>query len=994
MKIRIFNLALILVMILAACTPKSSDKGVELYLNIIWHQHQPFYATDPETGLVVAPWVRMHAAKDYVDMAAMLEDYPDIHVTFNLTPSLIQQLQDLENGKRDIIWEMTLIPAENLTVEQKTYILQRFFDVNGKIIARFPRYQELQLQRVGASDEQIATAIETWTAQDFLDLQVLFNLAWTDPDYLAEEPLAALLAKGSGYTEEDKQTVLDVHADLISQVIPTHKKLQKSGQIEVTFTPYAHPILPLLIDTNLAQVAVPDIDLPTRFTHGEDAVQQLERGVALYEDNFGQAPRGMWPAEGSVAQLMVGMTSRAGVEWMVTDEAVLANSLGINFTRLAENVPMNATTLYKPFTVGKGDDTVTIFFRDTALSNKVSFDYSQIPAAQAVSDFMSRIRAIRDAVKEQEGGPYVLTVILDGENAWEWYDNDGKEFLNGIYTELSNDSTIRTVTPGEFLDLYEQEPEIIPELWAGSWDNATFETWIGEPEENRAWNYLSTARDVLEEYKDQVSAEALETATLAMLAAEGSDWFWWYGTDKDSGNDAAFDVQFRETLGQVYDALNLERPDFLGVPIIQPTPVEPDVNLEGLMEGVEIDGSITTRSEWMNAGAFNFESENPSTLAFGFDKNNLFLRIAQPPLSMPSYAIYLKVPAILDGSPFDENGQVLGIYATHRILIGAPADTTVGRFQEWNTEDQSWEDVNDSGFLFAALPDMIEIAVPLTELYPTLDAGDSLLVRIATESDLYPAAAPGRMLLPDLGRTTWVIDVNDPANDDHGPGTYEYPTDGVFVPGVFDLLNFKVGYDENNLVFRAEMRGPVDNPWGAPNSLSIQTIDVYIETDGASNGTRLLRNARNAALASEYAWDYALTIAGWNYGLFTSSSPEKASADFPLTIFTDPGKNVIVAKVPLSAIPGDPATWAYAVTVMSNDGYGVNGLRDVLPEKEQWRVGGGADDSNHTRIIDLLWPEGSTPTQEEMLSNYPPSTSDLASLSPDDFAQLQMYMLP
>jgi carbohydrate-binding DOMON domain-containing protein len=245
-----------------------------------------------------------------------------------------------------------------------------------------------------------------------------------------------------------------------------------------------------------------------------------------------------------------------------------------------------------------------------------------------------------------------------------------------------------------------------------------------------------------------------------------------------------------------------------------------------------------------------------------------------------------------------------------------------------------------------------------------------------------------------LGRTTWVVDVNDPANDDYGPGTYEYPTDGVFVPGVFDLLNFKVGYDENNLVFRAVMRGPVDNPWGAMNGLSIQAVDVYIDTDGLANGTRFLRSARNAAIASDHAWDYALTIAGWNYGFFTADAPDKASIDVSLTIFTDPGKNVMVGKIPLSAIPGDPATWAYAVAVLSNDGYGPNSVRDVLPVREQWRVGGGPDDSNHTRIIDFLWPEGGTPTQEEMLSIYPSSTADPAGLGADEFAQLKMYMLP
>jgi alpha-amylase/alpha-mannosidase (GH57 family) len=355
----------------------------DLYLNIIWHQHQPFYPVDAETGLVSAPWVRFHAAKDYVDMVTILQKYPNIHATFNLTPSLLRQIDAFNNGTRDIVWEMTLIPADQLTTDEKTYILQRFFDVNGKILDNFPRYLELQKMRAGADEASIAAAIASWTPQDFRDLQLLFNLAWTDPDYLAEEPLASLAAKGGDFTEADKQTVLDKQAELVAQVIPVHKQMQDSGQIEITFTPYAHPILPLLVDTNLAQVAVPDITLPTiRFIHGDDAIQQLQRGISLYEEKFGRSPRGMWPAEGAVAQMMVGMTARAGVEWIVTDEGILANSLGLDFTRLADGVPMNATDLYRPYTVGKNNDTVTIFFRDSTLSNKVSFDYSQISSQE------------------------------------------------------------------------------------------------------------------------------------------------------------------------------------------------------------------------------------------------------------------------------------------------------------------------------------------------------------------------------------------------------------------------------------------------------------------------------------------------------------------------------------------------------------------------------------------------------------------------------------
>ena len=1002
---RILNLLLAVVLLAVACTPKPTPTPTatvlptaavqpDLYLNIIWHQHQPFYAVDQATGLVSTPWVRFHAAKDYVDMVEILQNYPNIHATFNLTPSLIKQIDAFNNGQRDKVWAETLIPADQLSDADKTYILQRFFDVNGKIIARFPHYAELQQKRAGADDASISAALASWTPQDFRDLQVLFNLAWTDPDYLAREPLASLVAKGSGFTEDDKQTVLDKHAGLMAQVIPVHKQMQESGQIEVTFTPYAHPILPLLIDTNLASIAVPDINLPDRFTHGDDAIQQLQQGVQLYQDHFGKAPNGMWPAEGSVAQLMVGMTSRAGVKWMLTDEGILSHSLNLDFTRDTSGVPKDSAALYRPYTVGKDNETVTIFFRDSQLSNKVSFDYSQVSSQAAVDDFIGRLHAIRDDVKGQAGGPYVVTVILDGENAWEWYANDGKDFLNGLYSALSNDPTIKTVTSTEFLALYNQAPETIPDLWAGSWDNATFETWIGEPEENTAWNYLGTVRATLEQYlkgskKGTLPADQVDKAYDSMLAAEGSDWFWWYGADKDSGNDAAFDAGFREILGQVYDALGLERPVFLSVPIIQPTPVEPDVALQSTFTP-SIDGQMTTRSEWQTAGAFLFDAKDPSALQFGFDKNNLYLYINRQ--SEQNYSIYLKVPAISDGSPFDENSHVLGMYATHRITVRPAAAAPMLALQKWSASTQGWTNIADPDYKFATSADAIEIAVPLVDLYPTLDSGDSILVRLTPSSGLLPASAPGRVLLPDLGRTAWLVDLTDPADDDHGPGSYTVPTDAVFKPGVFDLLEFKVGNDGNNLVFSIQMGGPVENPWGAPNGLAIQLVDIYIDTDGAAGGTRLLRNGRNAALASGSAWDVALSLAGWNYGFFKSAAPETADKSVPVNIITDPGRNLIIAKIPLSAIPGDPSQWKFAVAVMSNDGYGINGVRDVTAEGGQWALGGAPADKNHTRIIDILWPAGMTPTQEEMLSAYTPSQADPASLGPDDFPQVPMFL--
>ncbi|MGH2627116.1 MAG: hypothetical protein ACRDHY_10745, partial [Anaerolineales bacterium] len=309
-----------------AAAPLVIEDGV-LYVALIWHQHQPVYGIDPETGAYVRPWVRVHAAKDYLDMGTTVAQDPRIHVTFNLTPSLILQLDDLAAGARDLYWVLTEVDAADLTQSQKRFLLERFFDTNPRIIERFPRYRELARMRGGSDPTQIEAALAGWTTQDFRDLQALFNLAWTDPDWLAQEPLASLVERGGDYTEGDKDVVLAEHDRLVREVIPALARLQQQGQIEITTTPFAHPILPLLVDSNLARQAMPDADLPPRFTHGEDAVAQVELGVEMYQDHFAMAPRGMWPAEGSVAPGIVSMIANAGIRWIASDEGVLALSL-------------------------------------------------------------------------------------------------------------------------------------------------------------------------------------------------------------------------------------------------------------------------------------------------------------------------------------------------------------------------------------------------------------------------------------------------------------------------------------------------------------------------------------------------------------------------------------------------------------------------------------------------------------------------------------------
>lgn len=1009
-----------------------ADLCVEpIYLAIIWHQHQPVYFQDPETGVFAKPWVRLHATKDYVDMAATLREYPDVKATFNLTPSLIRQLDALSAGATDLYWEHTIIPAEALDDAQKQFILDHFFDTNRKIIARFPRYQELLDLRDGSND-----ALSVYSADDFRDLQLLFNLAWTDPDWLAQEPLAALVEKGSSFSEEDKQIVLDEHLRLINEVIPIHREMQEDGQIEVTMTPFAHPILPLLVDTDLALRATPDIVLPSQpFRWGQDAVAQVERGVQLYTDHFGQPPRGMWPSEGSVAQEMVSMVADNGIQWMASSEGVLARSLGMDsFTRDGNEVVVEADQLYQPYTVqGRNGGPVAMLFRDLIISDKVGFTYSGVSGTAAADDFIDRIHNIcgrlqsPNAEGEIPAGPHLVSVILDGENAWEHYDNDGKEFLHELYRRLSEDPRIITVTPSEYLALDDDLPRI-HNLWAGSWINSDFSTWIGEEEENRAWDLLRETRIYLQTYvtgrnRDTVTPEALEEAFTLMYIAEGSDWFWWYGADQSSGDDGSFDQQFRNTLKAVYQTLGAEPPRILDVPIIPETPAAAERAPTGLMTPV-VDG-VAGDGEWDAAGLYAAEGGVMATgappfseLAYGFDARNLYLKITlDPEYKLPTgqglLSLYLGTPAGGPLNAFSQTGDLLG-FGGNRLLVLKFSGGVLGNATGYVAAEDGWtlvatgpatdgraaldfpEEVSAGMAVGEGGP--VEIAIPLAWL-GNADVGARLMLRalfsevVSGETaiiDRMPSSGPAVMVVPDLGTTIPVLEVSDPVGDDTGPGTYTYPLDPVFKPGNFDIANFQVGTDEQNIVFRFTMMGPVDNAWDSPNGVSLQTFDIYIDQDDSDSGGRAFLPGRNLAAAAGIGWEYAITVEGWESKIFTpgDEGPKEIAGPADFQVIADAGQQKVTIRVPKSILGDTPETWRYAAMVMSQEGFpsgGVLRIRDVSPKAEQWRIGGApAGSTNHTRVIDLVWPEAGQ--QEAWLSALTPSTTPQGSLTADEFA--------
>jgi alpha-amylase/alpha-mannosidase (GH57 family) len=905
------------------------------------------------------------------------------------------------------------VTAEKLTDTQKQFLLNRFFDTNSKIIARFPRYQEL-LQKRDANG--------SYTTQDYLDLQVLFNLAWTDPDWLAQEPLASLVAKGSNFQEADKAKVFAEHLKLIKEVVPIHKELQDAGQIEVTMTPYAHPILPLLVSTRLALVADPKMTLPSKtFAYGQDAIAQVQLGVQLYKDHFGIAPRGMWPAEGAVSQEIVYMVSAAGIQWMASDEGVLAASLGkLDFTRTAKGVVTEPDVLYRPYYVQSVQgNPVAMVFRDVVISDKVGFTYSGVSGSAAATDFVNRIHDIRDAlISSGKTGPHLVSVILDGENAWENYDNDGKEFLNSLYTDLSKDPLIRTVTPSEFLKIAPDQPKI-KQLWAGSWINHDFSTWIGETEENTAWDYLSTARELLQKYMNgirQTTPDKIQQAQNYMYIAEGSDWFWWFGSDQNSGNDEAFDQQFRATLKQMYASLGETPPTELDVPIIPLTPVAADIASTGLIS-ITVDGNVSA-GEWDPAGVYKASGGVMATsqayfqdLSYGFSAKNLFIKITQmasyqAPKGGSTNELYLQVPGSDPTNNFSRNGTLLG-FPANRLIELKYSDGSLTQAKLYvSSGNETWgEPVKLDQAAQRAVVN--ELAIPLASLGKA-ETGDRINLRLVhgetqdiagkqslIDTDVLPGSGPAALAVPDLGTTNVVLEIKDPEKDDYGPGTYIYPSDAVFVTGCFDIIDFQVGSDEQNIVFKFTMRGPVENPWGSPNGLSVQTYDIYIDQNGDGKGGVNFLPGRNLALQDGFTWDYAITVEGWEPGIYTpgDAGPQKIATSSDFQILADPGQQRVTIRIPRSILGDNPEKWKYAAMVLSQEGYpssGVQRVREVNQKAEQWRLGGGPADTNHARVIDLVWPEAGI--QEKWLSLYTPSQKAQTELQAADFARVGMLV--
>jgi len=611
-----------------------------VHLVLLWHMHQPQYR-DPETGGYVLPWTRLHALKDYWGMVRVLEEFPGVHATFNVVPSLGMQLLEYASGSFHEPWfELAFRKAEELAEEDKAEILARAFQVNHEnLMARWRRFVELyEWSRPGDG----AQALVSFTPRDWRDLQVLSQLAWMDEEWLAGDSVVSRLAnKGQDFTEKEQEELRGRQFELLKMVLPEYRNAARKGQIEISTTPFYHPILPLLCDSEIARVANPGTpSLGRAFRWPEDAAEQLRRARDFHKTVFGQEPAGLWPSEGSVSDQSLAIAAGMGFRWFGTDEGVLARTLDTGFPRDAEGMPGNAEHLYSPLRIQLGGREIAGLFRDHILSDLIGFVYGRMDASAAAADLHGRLRRLAERVRTER--PLTVCVFLDGENAWEYYPGNGREFLRQFYRRIENDADIRALTASEAIAAAGETP-VSGSIFPGSWINANFDVWIGHAEDVAAWELLEDARESYAQAADAAGkgipeapdAKSMEKAYESLLASEGSDWCWWYGPEHSTLNDAEFDALYRKYLTSVYLALGQEAPVELGEPI-KKAPEHALLLAPSAFLQATVDGKDTSYFEWLGAGLCAPERRGAvmhgrtfylRELRYGFGKEAFFVRV-------------------------------------------------------------------------------------------------------------------------------------------------------------------------------------------------------------------------------------------------------------------------------------------------------------------------------------------------------------------------------
>jgi len=543
----------------------NSENLKKLNVVLYWHMHQPEYR-DLRNGEYHLPWTYLHTIKDYVDMAAHLEDNADARAVVNFAPVLLEQIDDyaqqlesyLLHGQalRDPLLSALADPVLSLNDENRLRIMKTCLRANKqRLVEPFDVFNNLtEMAETGLKTPEF---ISYYSEQFFSDLLMWYHLAWIGETVRKSDlRIKSLIKKSEHFTLHDRHQLVEIIYELVSNVINRYKILAKSGRIELSMTPYAHPIVPLLIDFKSAEQAMPDIEFPVA-EHYPDGSERsrwhMLKGIEVFKKYFGFEPKGCWPSEGSISNETIELISDLGIDWLASGETVLRNSMEKSEIKAGECIHEG----YK-----FRDTSATCFFRDDGLSDLIGFKYSDWHADDAVANLIHHLETISESCASKDDA--VVSIILDGENAWEHYPQNGYYFISTLYDELAKNRAIKLTTYSEYLKTH-QATQKLNEIVPGSWVFGTFSTWIGEKDKNRAWDMLVEAKKVYDKVIAQgdLSSEEKQLAEIQLATCESSDWFWWFGEYNSAGSVAAFDEQFRLHLSNLYQQLKVEPPEYL-----------------------------------------------------------------------------------------------------------------------------------------------------------------------------------------------------------------------------------------------------------------------------------------------------------------------------------------------------------------------------------------------------------------------------------------------
>ncbi len=600
----------------------------KLSLAIYWHMHQPVYEIE---GTYLMPWSRLHAIKDYLDMVIVLEKFPKLKLNLDIVPSLIDTLIDYSDGVNDIHSELSVMDISEISAEEKAFILQNFFSPKFETMVYKSEHYKALFEKRFAND---VCNLDDFDNQEISDLMALFNLVWIDPIHYERYPrLKELWVKQYNYSKEDRIEIIDIHRQIISEIIPTYKKYISEGRLEITASAYHHAILPILIDLKTTLKHAPTTTgLPDMLNMKDTAILQIRLALNRIEEVFGVRPKGFWPPELCVCPKTLALLAKEGIKWTISDERVLSDSINFSFVRDFNGNLSDPYHLLKVYEYQSKNSNIDIIFRDRSIPNLINFEYAEINSKMAAEDLYNKIKVIQNKLLVSPDKTHLLTIAQDGENCWENYENDGNDFLNDFYSLLENDNTIETVLISDYVEKDEYKKPL-NKISIGSSIDKTFKYWIGEETKNKAWAYLKHAKDTFDKViESQYGDSNIKNALHELMIAQSSDWFWWYGEPNNSGQDFVFDYMFREHLKNVYVALNIEYPEYLNDSLI--TKIEIPFKRPTRKISPKMDGLMTSDKDWYNSGLISLldgpvhrENKNIDKIHFGCDDKKMYFRL-------------------------------------------------------------------------------------------------------------------------------------------------------------------------------------------------------------------------------------------------------------------------------------------------------------------------------------------------------------------------------